>query len=359
MKKNRSWKKLAGVVLSCVLTLLIAGDWFISVMVYNENFGQRMESYEPLMLRVEDFEGLQRTKYTFPSDKGQMLTGYLYRAGEDQHGIVVLAHGIGAGHNSYMDCANYFAQNGYYVFAYDATGSDESEGEGVGGLPQGVIDLDHAITFVEENAGMPNLPIVLFGHSWGGYCVCSVLQYHPEVKAVIDCAGFDRSSDIFEAVGKELIGNGIYLMMPFVKLHERIQFGSYASSSASKGISASEAAVMVVHSVDDETVPITYGYDVLYERYGDDPRVSFVRFMDRGHNAIFTGADTYKDELNAALAQWRDTLDYDNTAQENQARFAADKAAFIHANLDRAMWSHRLDEDLFAQFVSFYDRHVC
>lgn len=38
-----------------------------------------------------------------------------------------------------MDCANYFAKNGYYVFAYDATGSGKSDG--VGGVPQGVIDL--------------------------------------------------------------------------------------------------------------------------------------------------------------------------------------------------------------------------
>ena len=58
-----------------------------------------------------------------------------------------------------MDCANYFAQHGYYVFAYDATGNDDSEGEGVGGFPQGVVDLDHAISFVEKSGNFPDLPI--------------------------------------------------------------------------------------------------------------------------------------------------------------------------------------------------------
>ena len=81
----------------------------------------------------------------------QKLMGYMYSSGENQHGIIVIAHGFGGGgHNSYMDCANYFAHHGYYVFAYDATGNDESEDEGVGGLPQGVIDLEYAISFVEE-----------------------------------------------------------------------------------------------------------------------------------------------------------------------------------------------------------------
>lgn len=64
---------------------------------------------------------------------------------------MIIAHGFGGGgHNSYMDAADYFARNGYYVFTYDATAMDKSEGEGLGGIPQGVIDLDSAISFVER-----------------------------------------------------------------------------------------------------------------------------------------------------------------------------------------------------------------
>ena len=224
IKTKSKKKKFLFIVLSIVAILMIAGDWTLSVMVYNENFNQRFESYKPLMLYVDDFDGLQRTKYEFTSNKGQKLVGYMYSWGENQRGIIVMAHGFGGGgHNSYMDCANYFARHGYYVFSYDATGNDESEGEGVGGLPQGVIDLDYAITFVEESENFENLPIVLFGHSWGGYSVCSVLTYHPEVKAVIACSGFNASPNLFEAEGKKQVGNGIYLMLPFVKLHERLQ----------------------------------------------------------------------------------------------------------------------------------------
>ena len=112
------------------------GWGIFSVSIYDENFNVRLESYEPVMFRVEDFDGLRRDRYEFTSDKGQKLVGYMYSAGEDQRGIIVIAHGFGAGHNSYMDCADYFAKHGYYVFGYDATGNDESEGEGVGGVPQ-------------------------------------------------------------------------------------------------------------------------------------------------------------------------------------------------------------------------------
>ena len=138
IKRKLSGKKKFGIAVCIILVLLLIGDAILSVAVYDDNFNKRFESYEPLMLGVEDFEGLQCTKCQFPSDKGQMLTGCLYSAGEAQKGIVVLAHGFGGGgHNSYMDVADFFAKRGYYVFAYDATGNDESEGDGVGGLPQG------------------------------------------------------------------------------------------------------------------------------------------------------------------------------------------------------------------------------
>ena len=354
MKKRRSKKRIILIALACVLILLVGGWWAFSVHMYNENFDKRFESYEPLALRVEDFEGLRRMKYEFPSDKGQMLTGYMYSAGTGQRGILVMAHGLGAGHNSYMDCANFFAQNGYLVFAYDATGNDESEGKGVGGIPQGAIDLDRAISFVENSDNFPKLPVVLFGHSWGGYSACSVLTYHPEVRAVIECSGCNRSSDLFEAGGKEQAGDVIYAMMPFIKLHERIKFGKYASNTATDGFAASDAAIMVVHSEDDGVVPIEYGCDLFYEKYGSDPRFTFIRLKDRGHSFVFDDT-AYIDEFNAGFDGWLKTLNYDYQADEYRERFIADKAEYIRTHLDRGKWCNMLDQELFDRFLSFYD----
>ena len=355
MKKSK--KKIIIIILLCVLAAVIAGWWALSVSIYNDNFNKRFESYEPYLLHVEDYEGLSCSEYTFPSDKGQKLQGYWYSAGEAQKGIIVIAHGFGAGHNSYMDCANFFAQNGYYVFAYDATGNDKSEGDGVGGIPQGQIDLDNAVTFVENSGNFPKLPIALFGHSWGGYSVCSVLTYHPEVKAVIECSGCNRSSDLFEAGGKQQAGNLIYTMMPFIQMHERIRYGKYASNTAMDGFENSNAKVMIVHSEDDSVVPIEYGFDLYYEAYKDDPRFEFIRLKDKGHNFIFDD-QTYIDEFNAEFDEWLKTLDYDYNAEENNERFKADKAEYIHLHLDRNKWCNMLDTELFTRFLQFYNDNI-
>lgn len=357
MRQKIKKKKIIFIAISIAAVLIIIGDLVLSVVIYNENFNQRFESYEPLMMYVDDFDGLGRTRYEFTSDQGQKLAGYLYSEGENQRGIIIMAHGFGGGgHNSYMDCADYFSRHGYYVFAYDATGNDESGGEGVGGLPQGVIDLDHAITFVEESGKFPDLPIALFGHSWGGYGVCSVLTYHPEVKAVIACSGFNASLDLFEAEGKRQAGNGIYLMLPFVGLYERIKYGGYASNTAMDGFSKSDADVMVVHCLDDEVVPAEYGYDIYYKKYKDDPRFRFLLFENGGHN--YFNDDAYRNAFNAEFDKWFETLDYDYSASENRERFSEDKADYISKNLDREKWCHSLDLELFHTFIDFYDQNI-
>ncbi len=358
-KKTGSRKKIILIVLLCVIVLMIVGWWAFCVKTYNDNFNISADSYGPLMLRVEDFDGLDCTEYSFPSDKGQMLAGYLYSFGEEQRGIVILSHGFGGGHNSYIDAADYFARNGYYAFAYDATAMDNSEGDGLGGVPQGVIDLDHAVSFVESENDIPDLPIVLFGHSWGGYCVSAVLNYHPEVRAVIECSGFNRSSDMFESGGKSQAGSIIYTMTPFIRIHECFKYGKYAANTAMDGFDSSDARVMIVHSADDDVIEIGYGLDRYYEKYRNDPRFTFIRFEDRGHSEILNDRDnTYKDEFNAEFDKWLGTLDYDPKAEENKERFATDKADYITENLDHERWSHRLDEDLFARFLEFYEQSV-
>lgn len=358
--KNKSSKKKKIVIsiISVLLVLIIGGLWGLSVIIYNDNFDKRFESYEPYMYYVEDFENLERTQYKFESDEGQMLTGYMYSSGENQKGVVVIAHGFGGGgHNSYMDVADYFAKNGYYVFAYDATGNDESEGDGVGGMPQGVIDLEHAISFVKQSKDYSNLPIVLFGHSWGGYSVSSVLNYHPDVKAVIECSGFDSPSGMFESEGKKIAGNGIYVMMPFVKLHEFIKYGKYAVNTATDGFENTDAPVIVVHCAGDPVVPVEYGYDIFYDKFKDNERFTFIKLENNEHDYVYRDK-TYANEFNAEFDEWLKTLDYDYNLEENKERFTKDKENYLHENLDREKWADMLNKEMFEQFLDFYNTNI-
>ncbi len=292
MKHN----KILGISLkvATVLLFLCTVLYVTAVSIYTASFNYRCETPESKAFSMEDFPTLKREKHSFETMQGHKLVGYLYESCNDdvdERALIIFAHGLGGGGQSgYMDIFNYLAQSGFYIFAYDATANDESEGETIGGLPQGYIDLDYAITYAQKLEETKNLPLVLMGYSWGGLSVTNVLNYHPEAKAVVSFAGWNRSMDIIDHVGRNTIGDKSGLLLPFISLHEHIKYGKYASATSMKGFERSGCRVMIVHGELDETIPIGYGYEKYYERYKGDPRFTFKKYDDRGHDVILNSS---------------------------------------------------------------------
>ncbi len=346
-KKPKMILIIAASILTVFILIIMPA---LTVMVYEANFGERFETADWTAYSVSDFEDLHVEECTFPSNNGQLLAGYQYsKEYQPAKGVLVLAHGLGGGgHNTYMDLADYFTTNGYLVFAYDVTGNDKSEGSSVKGLPQGVIDLDYALRYVKQADVYAGLPIVLFGHSWGGYSVGNVLNCQPDVKAAVLAAGFDRSTELFEQQGESMIGSAIKVFMPYVSLYEHIKFGKYASYNAIDGFANTTACIMVLHSKDDTTVLPENGYDKFYKFYGDDTRFQFIEYENKGHNYLYysEAAKQYKDQLNK---------DYDAyVAANGGADSAALKSAFMKEHLNKEK-CYEFDDDLMQQILMFYD----
>ncbi|MGF7145925.1 hypothetical protein HNQ56_004373 [Anaerotaenia torta] len=346
-RKKRKIIIILGVVL---IALLFVVPFGLAAMIYEDNFGSRYTSYAPMSRSMEEFEGLSSQRYTFKSKQGQTLVGYkYYRDLENVKGLVVIAHGLGGGgHNSYLDVADLFTSRGYLVFAYDATGNDESEGDAVRGIPQGLIDLDYALRFVKETPDFKDLPIMLFGHSWGGYSVGSVLNLHPEVKAVVMVAGFNKSMDIIYEEGKRIAGDGIDALMPFLTLYEKIKFGKYASYSCIEGFENTDTEVMIIHSADDEMISQELSFNLFYEPYNNNPRFHFVKYDDRGHNYVYYSAasHSYRNEFNKAFDEYNNSLKEELTAEL--------KTAYFKDHLDKKSLFD-LDQELMDSIVTLYD----
>jgi len=348
-----------------ILILFIIVPLGASLFLYNEFFGKRFNTGFEHAFSVDDFEGLIRTRHEFKSNKGQRLVGYYYeREGASQNGILVIAHGFGGGgHVSYMDVINYFAGKGYPCFAYDATGNDESEGSGTMGLPQGVIDLKHAISYVKASDTFPDLPIVLWGHSWGGYSVTSVLNYHPDVRAVITCSGFNRSSDLIEATAKSMLGNIMNVLMPYVRIIEKIKFRDYATLTGLYGFNNANAKIMTVHGENDKVVPIKYGYDLWKSKYESDNRFKFIYRQGLGndpHSHVYFGksAIIYFDEYNKKRDDYKSRLGYNINDEKNHEQYKKDMVEYIARRRDHSMWINSLDEELFEAMTMFYNEAI-
>lgn len=348
-KKTRAI--LSGIGAALISGTVNVGPETATKMVYDAIFSKRIVSYQPLAYELSDFPGLRRSKHQFMSNDGQFLTGYMYYHNNiTPKAVLILSHGFGGGgQRTYMDCTNYFVQNGFYVFAYDATANDESEGDGIEGFPQGTIDLSCAIDYVKSLNKYKSFPMVLFGHSWGGYNVCNVLNYHPSIKAVCAISGFNKSSGVVEANAHKYAGGSENLVLPYIEEYEEDKFGTFATSTSISGFKNSSAGVYIVHSGDDDVVPYTAGYKLYWNEFKNNPRFQFELYEDRGHGTCYYSPN--------AVA-------YTNNFQKGWKEFQLtnpnekEKLAYINKHLDRSIWINRIDKQLFKNIVEFYNRYI-
>ena len=311
--KKKKAIKIVAIVLCAIASFFTLVLPFFSFVVYEGVFSRRYETPDYLKMSYTDFDGLVLEECTFESDVS--LAGYKYsRSDVKVKGVVVISHGHGdGGHNKFLPYIDEFTKNGFYVFAYDAQGNDGSSGASTSGLPQGIIDLDSAISYAKTLSEYQNLPFMLFGHSWGAYSVGSVLNLHPEIKAAVLVSGFNDSDDMLTHYPKKYVGSWIIdnLFIKYVDLYERIKFGKkYTELTVLDGLKNSSAKVLVVHSSDDQRVLTEYGYDLYYEEFSKNERFEFILYENEGHsNLLYSkNALNYRNSINEGYKSYLEKI---------------------------------------------------
>ncbi len=125
-------------------------------------------------------EGLLNT-----SDGLKLFTRH-WQPDSQTKGIVCLTHGLGDHSGLYLHVADFLAQSGYAVLAFDARGHGKSDGKR-GHIPsiEAVLEDYHRLV---ENAHTlhPDLPYFLYGQSFGGNLVLNyMLRYKPKAAGIV------------------------------------------------------------------------------------------------------------------------------------------------------------------------------
>ncbi|MBQ7906921.1 MAG: alpha/beta fold hydrolase [Clostridia bacterium] len=314
-QKRLSKGKIILITLLCVFIVLpILLTPLSTAIVYESIFAGRSQTPSYLQLDATDFEGLTSVRSDFLATDGTSLAGFKYsKQNTDPKGLIVISHGLGdGGHNKFIPYINEFTENGFLVFAYDAHGSDHSQGDSKEGLPQGILDLDSALNHVKTVDEYKGLPVCILGHSWGAYSGGAVLSSHPEVVGAVLVAGFNESEDMLLYQSSRYIGPLANMLLFTVELYEEMKFGrDVCSLSCVESIKGSQAQVLIIHSQDDTTVPTQYGYDKYKSSLSDKENVSFLLFEDKGHTSLFFSekALSYRQAIEKE-AQGQDYYDY-------------------------------------------------
>lgn len=297
-KPKRRLKRRTKIILTCTVCVLLAVALtvgFILPMIlvhqlYTPVFAGHLNASDA------DLEGLRQLETVqFPSNMGQMLTGAFYLdealpSPAQAKGLIVISHGIGngreGGHYQYSLEIKAFAKAGYLVFGFDNTGYAASEGDNRVGLAQAPVDLEFALLYLESREDLAALPLMLYGHSWGGYAVCSVLNNTHDIRAVVSRSGFNRSVDMLVEQGSNMYGDLVSTVSGYIYLYEHFRFGKVVSQTAAKGLKSTEAKALVLWGDQDEIISeksSVYGH---WHEYENNPNITVELMPGIGHNTL-------------------------------------------------------------------------
>ena len=287
-------------------------------------------------------ERLPRTTFFFPSGRWK-LQGYYYPC-QDAKGMVVVCHGMHAGADDFLPFIEYFVQNGYAVFTYDCEGTYASEGDSTVGMCTPLVNLDHALTYIEKNKELSRYPRFLFGHSWGGYAATSVLALHKNIRACAAVAPFNNGYTLLAEKGDqytEPFGDMLKMDFPkeFLSAYQKLLFKDYIKYNAVKGINSTDVPVYIAHGNRDFV--ISFGHQSVIS-HKDEIRKKNVKYYigtdaQAGHNTILHSqrAVAYQEKVEKDLKRLKKERDRELT-QEEQTEFCngVDHALYSEINLE-------------------------
>lgn len=273
--------------------------------LYRRNLFSRSDrAYDIRFFTSEDFAGLREIPYSFVSSKGDKLKGAFYNYDGYKKGrLIIFDHGMSqGGHRAYMREIETLCRAGYLVYSYDHTGCCESEGASTGGFSQSLCDLDSCITAIKSDPDFAGYDISVMGHSWGAYSCLNIGAYHPDVKHIIAISGFISVRDMH----KQLFPGFAAFFRGCVWSLEVESNPGYAESSAVDALEKTDAALLCIHSADDNVVKAKNHFLKLKAALGDRKNTSFLLLNGRAHNPNYTeDAVKYLGEFFADLTERR------------------------------------------------------
>jgi alpha-beta hydrolase superfamily lysophospholipase len=347
--KKPRWRQVLVIVGVAVLVLWAGGGLAAMHAINNYMFGRADPGEATAYPQYVDYAEYPREAVEFPSGDNT-LRGHVYGAA-NTGGLVVIAHGIGGWAEHYITETAWFVDHGYQVFAYDATGSNTSDGDGTTGLPQSALDLEAALTFIDAESRFDSLPRLLYGHSWGGFAVGAVLDNGHDIAAAVTIAGFDSPGAEMRSGLREEMGAAGVLLYFQAWLDDRIRCGfGAAQQSASEAISAVDTPVLVIHSPDDAVVPYDEVSILSHQDRIANPNAEFWT-RDRGdarlngHTSLYQSAAAldYQDQVGAEWAAVKAQYDPDPVPEQVRDTFYAGVDKRLYGQVDEGFMT-RVDE---------------
>lgn len=310
------------------------------VGAYQKNICTRYDG-NPLVkyFSVADFPGLQRTPFDFEGNAGQKLQGYYYYYSSPRRDrLVILDHGMGGGHDSYMKEIELIARRGYTVFSYDHTGCRESGGENTVGFSQSLCDLDYAVNALKAAKEWKDARFSVIGHSWGGFAALNVSALHPDIESCVSISGFIA----VERMVEQFFGGILKLYRPSILRLEREACPMYSLIDARKSLKNSQSRILYIASDNDPVVKTEYHFETLKATGAESGNFEFLLVKNRLHNPNYTEAAAAElAKMTAAMTEGIKKKAFETEEAVNEFRNSWDWNAITEQ--DEELWNKIFD----------------
>ena len=214
-----------------------------------------------------------------------------------------------------------------------------------------LIDLDYALRFIKSDYELSKYPLFLFGHSWGGYAVTSVLSIHSNVKACAAVAPFNSGYTLIAEKGEQYAGP-VATALPkiFLDVYQKILFKDYTKYTGVKGINSTNIPVLIAHGMSDAVISFDGQSIISHQREIRTENVYYYLGKDSqsGHNTILHSkrAVEYQNQIKRELKELKKQKGKDITEEDLEV---------FCQNVNHSLYSE-VNEELMNQILDMYDK---
>lgn len=281
--------------------------------------------------QASDFKGLKKECFSFTNSKGIELKYFYFYYDNYKNDVVVLfLHGLACGHAAYFAEIDALARRGYKVLTLDYTGCGDSKGKCLGSLNTPTRDVNELLDYLKIDK-----PLVIVGHSLGGYTALNIISLRGEIKKAVVISGFLS----IKTIGDALIKNNFFVK--HILKYENKLYPEYKDLNNIDYLNKTNNNIFYIQSDDDGMVSYRIALEVVEQI--DNPHIKTLKMSGRKHNPNYTDAAvSYMNEVFG---------NYYALIRKKQIKTDEDKINYFKdISLSKLV---EQDEDLFDQISSF------
>ena len=225
-----------------------------------------------------DFKGLNQEEYTFINSKGiEIHYFYFYYDNFKDDKIVLFLHGLAPGHAAYFAEIDALARRGFKVLALDYSGCGDSRGKILGSINQPTRDVNELLDLLKIEK-----PIIVVGHSLGGYTSLNIINLRKEIKKAAILSGFLSTESIIGPIIKNKFFSSRILK------YEKKVYPEYYDLKNIDYLKTTDDDLFFIQSEDDSMIPYSVSLKVVEEI--DNKHIRTLKVQNRKHNPNYSDA---------------------------------------------------------------------